>query len=43
VTRIQDNGVDHGGFDFDMSQELLDCTNIISILEEMGHEALAEE
>ena len=39
---VQNMGVDHGRADILVAQEFLDCADIVSCLEEMGREAVAE-
>ena len=39
---VQDMGVDHGGADVLVSEELLDGADVVAVLEEMGGEGVAE-
>ena len=39
---LENVGIDHGGFDVFVSEEFLNGTNVIAILEKMGREGVAE-
>ena len=39
---VQNMGINHGGTDVFVAQQFLNCTNIVSVLQEMGGEAVTK-
>jgi hypothetical protein len=39
-TTLEDVGVDHGGFDIFVSEQFLDGTNIVTVLQKLGGEGM---
>jgi hypothetical protein len=42
ATAIEDVGVDHGGFDVFVSEQFLDGADVVTVLEQVGGEGVAE-
>jgi hypothetical protein len=42
AARLENMGVDHGGFDILVPKQLLDSADIVAILEEVGGEGMPE-
>ena len=42
ATALEDVRIDHGGFDVLVAEQLLHCTNIVPVLEQVGGEGVAE-